>query len=357
MEDVLGNLSCIECPRCLAGTGLTPECGSYVKYGTNVECKPCKLGVSYSTSYDTSSCRPCGICAEHQYVITNCTLISNSKCNHNCTSGFYFENLSGDCQPCSWCCHDKEDSVKEECKDMPYYKQCDLNQNFKCQPRCQEDQYIKPTEKGRAHCITCYDCPAGFSPSPPCGSIVETNTAITCKRCVVGSTFSNKHGKSACKVCSECSVGQKELRPCNTTHDRLCGDCDKGFYSENVSATCKPCSACCNDNEDVHIQECAQQNMPQNKQCSYTQRAVNVCQQKNDIPVTTLVKSKVSVLAVVLAGMVVLMFITGLLVFYLRLKRRKLVQSMSDYHALSMTKLDRGGYFSHLFKLLCFFSL
>ena len=170
--------------------------------------------------------------------------------------------------------------MKDECKDMPFYKQCDANE-INCQPKCQDDQYPVVRRKGAYDCESCKNCPPGSSPFPQCGSVVENTNDIKCIECIAGKTFSEKLGKQPCKPCSTCSVGQKELRPCNLTHDRVCGECDKGFYNNATGTECKPCSACCNDDKDVRIPECVKQGMPKNKQCSFTQRAVNVCQQNN----------------------------------------------------------------------------
>ncbi|XP_078370063.1 uncharacterized protein LOC144653833 [Oculina patagonica] len=282
VENVLGNLSCIDCPACMPGYGLSPQCGNYVKYGTKIECKPCKLGMTYSATHNIESCRPCGICSDHQKVIRNCTLESNSKCNHSCSKGFYYEEVTGDCKACSFCCSDGRNTVKDDCKDMPFYKQCDANEiMINCQPKCQDDQYLVVTKKGAVpYCKNCKNCPPGSSLSPHCGSIVENINDIKCVECIEGKTFLEKPGNQPCRPCSSCSVGQKELRPCNLTHDRVCGRCEKGFYNATGNE-CKPCSACCNDENDVRIPECVKQNMPRNKQCILTQRAINVCQQNN----------------------------------------------------------------------------
>ena len=137
---------------------------------------------------------------------------------------------------------------------MPFYKKCDANA-IGCQlPKCGEDQYLVVTQvQGSAHCVDCKTFRAGTSPFPPCGN----GTRIKSK-CSRGKTFSNKQGKQTCKACSTCSVGQKELTPFNLTHDRICGQCEKGFYGSKETG-CKPCSACCNDKDDVRISEC--QNM------------------------------------------------------------------------------------------------
>ena len=320
VENVLGNLSCVDCPPCKPGYGLSPQCGDYVKYGTIIECEPCKLGITYSSKHGIESCLPCGICSDHQKVIAKCTLESNSKCNHSCSSGFYYEEMSGDCQACSWCCRDGRNIVKDQCKNMPFYKQCDANEMDRCQPKCQDDQYLVVT-RNATYCKDCKNCPSGYSLSPQCGSIVENTGDIRCVKCIAGKTFSEKPGKKECSECSTCSVGQKELMPCNLTHDRVCGECDKGFYSAN-GTECKPCSACCNDDQDERVTECVEQNMPKNKQCSFTQRAVNVCQQKYAHRDRTIIQRESPALIIVMIVLGVVITIP-VMVIWKYLKNRK----------------------------------
>ena len=343
MEDVLHKVSCVACPSCPPGTGLTPQCGSFVKYGDKIECKPCELGITYSATLNVGSCRPCGICSDHQKVVRNCTLESNSKCNHSCSRGFYYEDMTGDCQACSFCCSDGRNTVKDECKDMPFYKQCDANE-ISCQPKCRDDQYLIVTRKG-AYCKNCRNCPVGSSPSSVCGSIIENTDDIKCVECITGKTFSDEPGKQPCKPCTECSIGQKELRPCNLTHDRVCGKCNKGFY--NVTDTeCKPCSACCGDDNDVLVPECIKQNMPKNKQCSFTQRAINVCQQKYAQPNTTIIQGKSTglIIAVVMAVIGAITAIT-VVIFRKYIKYRRHIKGLSQSQSLAALLPSSEGEF------------
>ena len=203
---------------------------------------------------------------------------------------------------------------------MPYYKQCDTNE-VDCQPKCKDDQYLVVTRAG-TFCKNCESCPSGYSLSPQCGSIVENTNDIKCAKCIAGKTFSEKPGKKQCSECSTCSVGQKELMPCNLTHDRVCGECDKGFYNANVSE-CKPCSACCNDDQDVRVTECVEQNMPKNKQCSFTQRAVNVCQQKSANTDTTIIQRDSPALLTLMIAVGVITALTVLAIWKLYVKYRK----------------------------------
>ena len=165
---------------------------------------------------------------------------------------------------------------------MPSYKQCDVNTAKNCKPICQNGQYVVPGSKRGGHCENCNVCPPGTSPFPECGSVVENTEQVICKSCVQGWTFSNNHGTSQCKPCTRCSVGQKEVLPCNLTNDRVCSDCDKGFYRDVKSTLqCKPCSACCNGDKDVHIEKCAEQKMPKNFQCSQAIGVGSVCQSQS----------------------------------------------------------------------------
>ncbi|XP_067041653.1 uncharacterized protein [Acropora muricata] len=323
LESESGNVTCMDCLPCPRGSGLSPECGTRLKYhNRKVVCEACVLGKTYSAHEDESSCEPCGTCAEHQTVVKNCTLFSDSQCNDTCSKGFYFEDLTGDCQPCSWCCSDRSSTaVRSGCKDMPLYKQCDVNTARRCKPKCQSDHYVVPGSKGGGHCENCNVCPPGTSPFPECGSVVENTELVICKSCIEGLTFSDNYGTSQCKPCTRCSVGQKEVLPCNLTNDRVCSDCDKGFYRDvNVTRECKPCSACCNDDKDVHIGKCAEQKMPKNFQCSQANRVGSVCQSESNKEPKFKSLVPVFIATSVTAGFVIVLLVS---MYYCRLKFRR----------------------------------
>ena len=285
VQTVLGNISCIDCPICPKGQGLSPDCGTYVPYGTHIECKNCLLGETYSERSGPDPCLPCGVCSDHQDIEKNCTLTSNAVCGKSCDKGFYYDDMTGDCQPCSWCCGNREDLVMKECKDkgMPSYKQCDVNQNIKCQPRCRNDQYIVVGASGKKKCVDCLKCPAGHGLTYECGSIINSSVIQTCKKCQLGMTFSERNDSGSCTPCSTCSVGQMEERSCGISKDRICGKCKKGFYKDlDLSGKCKQCSYCCGDTTDIKEKECVKQGMPTGQQCRYTLRSVEVCQKKDD---------------------------------------------------------------------------
>ena len=341
------NVSCKKCPSCPPGMGLTPQCGRFVNYGVEIQCTPCELGISYSPTYDIGSCQPCGICSDHENVKRNCSLTLNSQCEHGCSKGFYYEELTGDCKPCSFCCSflphsDESNSVKDGCKDMPFYKQCDANV-ISCQsPKCRDDQYLVVSrEKASAHCVNCKSCKAGTSLTPRCGSLVESIDDVRCINCTLRETFSDKTGKQLCKACSTCSVGQKELTPCNLTHDRVCGKCAKGFYSTN-GTECKPCSACCNDKQDVRSPECVKQNMPKNKQCSYTQRSITMCQEQSSDRTIIQHKSSISTILLIVMTVVIIIIILAMVATrYLKYCKNKGLP-ISQSYAVLLPSMEEG---------------
>ena len=129
IESKSGNSTCPPCRACPPGFGLIRECDTRIKDNeTKNKFEPCVFGKTYSEDEDIGSCKPSG-----------------SQCKDTCSKGFYFEDLTGDCQPCSWCCSDGSNKVRSGCKEMPFYKQCDVNTAKNCKPKCQNGQYVVPT--------------------------------------------------------------------------------------------------------------------------------------------------------------------------------------------------------------------
>ena len=54
--------TCVQCPECPEGQGLTPQCGSKVPNDTKIECVQCQAHVSSSNSSGVESCKPCQDC-------------------------------------------------------------------------------------------------------------------------------------------------------------------------------------------------------------------------------------------------------------------------------------------------------
>ena len=91
------------------------------------------------------------------------------------------------------------------------------------------------------------------------------------------------------KPCTRSSIGQKEVLPYNL---------------ENVVNEFKPCSAGCNNDREVHVQQCAEEKMPKKLKDSYTNRGGVCGHQRSEEQ-----KSISPVLLVVVVGMVILVTI------------------------------------------------
>ena len=122
---------CLYCEECHPGRGLYPhKCGGTVTFPVITHCKKCDSGKTFSDTYDTSSCKLCHSCAEHEVVTKNCTLSSDTKCNKTCNSGYFFSDPQQVCKRCSYCCLDGKDEEQPQC----------INQGLKafnryCSPR------------------------------------------------------------------------------------------------------------------------------------------------------------------------------------------------------------------------------
>ncbi|XP_015780805.1 PREDICTED: uncharacterized protein LOC107358729 isoform X2 [Acropora digitifera] len=107
---------CLHCAECQPGRGLSPfKCGDTVTFPKTSECKKCESGKTFSGTYDTSSCKLCHLCAEHEVVTQNCTLNSDTKCNRTCNSDYFFSKPQQVCKRCSYCCLDGKDEEQPQC--------------------------------------------------------------------------------------------------------------------------------------------------------------------------------------------------------------------------------------------------
>ena len=128
---------CLYCAECHPGRGLYPhKCGDTVTFPVKIECKKCDSGKTFSD--DTSTCKLCHSCAEHEVVTKECTLSSDTKCNRTCNSGYFFSEAQHVCKRCSYCCLDGKDEEQPQC----------INQGLKafnryCSPR--PDNTCNPT--------------------------------------------------------------------------------------------------------------------------------------------------------------------------------------------------------------------
>ena len=101
---------------CHPGQGLYPKnCGEKITHPPNIECKLCENGKTFSEKYDSSGCKSCHLCAQHEIVTQDCTPRSDTVCSGTCTQGYFYHNATRDCQKCSYCCNDGKDEKQQEC--------------------------------------------------------------------------------------------------------------------------------------------------------------------------------------------------------------------------------------------------
>lgn len=112
---------CIDCELCHPGFGLYPNCGEKITHPPNISCKPCENGKTFSQEYDSSGCKSCHLCAQHEIVTQDCTPRSDTLCSGTCVQGYFYHNSTRDCQKCSHCCNDGEDEKQQECINQRLY--------------------------------------------------------------------------------------------------------------------------------------------------------------------------------------------------------------------------------------------
>ena len=128
---------------------------------------------------------------------------------------------------------------------------------------------IRNPVTGHVQCQKCLVCPAGQGLSVDCGDVITPQTAIVCKPCEQGMTYSSKSEAGACKTCTNCGEYRETIKSCTLTSNAVCGkNCKLGAYPEGMVGMCKPCSACCNDGNDIFEPQCQVPRVPKNKQCS-----------------------------------------------------------------------------------------
>ena len=137
--------TCVPCPECPEGQGLTPQCGSRVPSDTKIECTPCKADVSYSDSHGIESCKACHECGLKN-VIQHCTPDKNRKCGTKCPQGYFLDD-NHTCQECYFCCGFVRDNQRRQgCIDIGMTRdwQCEKTEQNR---HCKEKVIItKPTD-------------------------------------------------------------------------------------------------------------------------------------------------------------------------------------------------------------------
>ncbi|XP_015767080.1 PREDICTED: uncharacterized protein LOC107345842 [Acropora digitifera] len=124
------------------------------------------------------------------------------------------------------------------------------------------NEYTDEFEAGKLTCFTCHT----FGLFPHCGSrIKDYGTKNKCKPCLLRIIYCTRKDINSCdcfKPRTVCSIGPKEEFPC---------------YLESDISEFKPCSACCNNDGGMRVEQYGEQKMPKNVEYSYTNRGGNAC--------------------------------------------------------------------------------
>ena len=118
---------CLPCDTCHKGFGLHPKCGSPLQDPPTTACHACKTG-TFSSAYDSSPCKACHQCAEHEIKKAECTNKSDTVCSGKCEKGYFMSETLHSCQECSACCSDGKDEKIKECVSQGI-------KNKECSPR------------------------------------------------------------------------------------------------------------------------------------------------------------------------------------------------------------------------------
>ncbi|XP_068702628.1 uncharacterized protein [Montipora foliosa] len=131
---------CLDCAKCQPGSGLYPKkCGEKITHPpNNIHCKLCEGGKTFSEKYDSSGCKSCHLCAQHEIVTQDCTPRSDTVCSGTCVQGYFYHNSTRDCQKCSYCCNDGKDEKQQECIDqglgVSHLQNCNPRPDKTCGP-------------------------------------------------------------------------------------------------------------------------------------------------------------------------------------------------------------------------------
>lgn len=128
----------------------------------------------------------------------------------------------------------------------------------------------------------CSLCPPGQGQVKKCTN--ETDTK--CQPCENGKSFSSsKYDTNPCKKCRTCRDMERELSPCNTTHDAVCG-CLLDFYFTEELKKCQLCDLCpygsgaivaCSTNSNSVCRKCENGTFSDVKSATSTCRPCSVC--------------------------------------------------------------------------------
>ena len=128
---------CLPCSKCHEGYGLYPPCGNTLFHPPmTTECRSCKAG-TFSSEYDSSSCKACHQCAEHEMKEAECTQKSDTACSGKCEQGYFMSKTVHNCQECSACCSDGKNEKIKECVSLGI-------KNKECSPRPDKRCSVQP---------------------------------------------------------------------------------------------------------------------------------------------------------------------------------------------------------------------
>ena len=106
---------CWPFPDCHDGQEPSVEPGSTHLTGTDVHCKPCHEGESFSNRETNYRCRTCTTCG-NKVVLLTCTISRDRLCDKRCISTeFYLNTTDGKCYPCTECCGANKANLESQC--------------------------------------------------------------------------------------------------------------------------------------------------------------------------------------------------------------------------------------------------
>ena len=116
------------------------------------------------------------------------------------------------------------------------------------------------------------ECPFGYGLNVPCGSRIPFNFSIHCVLCDEGVSYSDTHDFSQCKMCTNCDAHEERSGWCSLEEDTIkcLRTCHKGFYWDNLTDSCHPCSKCCGHNDTSHEKQCEGSGLPITHHCQQT---------------------------------------------------------------------------------------
>ena len=125
--------------------------------------------------------------------------------------------------------------------------------------------------------MTCPNCPLGSGSTVPCGAtlLASFNTSEICKPCTPGE-YSDSSSSESCKTCSKCLPNEIVEADCTSISDTRCScePCSTGFYRNEITFKCFPCSECV-EGLNEKVEQCARQKIPRSQICGYQKKKLS----------------------------------------------------------------------------------